>query len=528
MIEFKKVELPFTTDLIAAKFDNVLELLHPNAFVYGGVVRDIAAGMELEGDLDIVATGQDYDYCMAKIGNSSKWRSVHNSHETLDKKMKYSSETMDYNYNRSIRRVSTFETFGNRKVELVKAEIKLAERSLTAALEVIKTVDIVCCGMAMDIYGNTYEIVKGAHQDCLDRLLKLHNLNPDSDIENLKSRIKKLEKRGWTSKINLDKANKMLAKIRTAAQKEFSERTSRKRLVKKSMTVNIHHEKSYIQLVAENVNTKGAAFTTDGLRDVIHMVLESRKSKVRYSLKEISAHRVIIEIGPVLTNKENKEGVERTASALREKIHEYFDKCVGQEGFIASFSAGGGTSGRTQKQKEVLKSRYETKAMMDAARLITAELSEEIPHQSVGNMPRTRVEVLRQNIEDTPQPNEEQDEDVSESTLPPELRSNQACTGYLETHKDRVVNTITRKVRDENITTTGAPKNPHIWAKTAATKRIPKEEDQLVEVKGNDRLRGRSHYKMPRNLYDMPIDATRFYKEPAKSKEVTKKKEHDY
>ena len=217
MIEFKKVTLPFATDIIAEKFDNILELIHPNAFVYGGVLRDIAAGLPLEGDLDIVASGKDYDFCISRIGNSSKWRRCDTQIGGLIRKIKQP----DYKTNEAIKNVIAFETLGERKVELVRAKIPFTKSYITAALKVVKTVDIRCCGIAMDIYGTAFEIVEGAYQDCLDRILRLNKLNSGVNIENLKNRIAKLEKRGWTSRINIDKTSKMLKKIELAAKKEY-------------------------------------------------------------------------------------------------------------------------------------------------------------------------------------------------------------------------------------------------------------------------------------------------------------------
>jgi hypothetical protein len=253
MLEFKKIDLPFATDMIAEKFDDILELISPNAFVYGGALRDIVAGLTLEGDLDIVAAGKDYDLCIMNIGNSGKWRSKHKSVNTIIKNIRQPT----YASNKAINRVSTFETFGNRQVEIIEAKVPFPENYITAALEVIKTVDIRCCGIAMDRYGNVYEMLKGARQDCLDRVLKLNNLNSNSNIENLKNRIAKLEKRGWISRINIKRASKTLNKIKEVAHKEYLERMS-----KMKIDINEHgprilasNKGDYLLITIEGINT---------------------------------------------------------------------------------------------------------------------------------------------------------------------------------------------------------------------------------------------------------------------------------
>ena len=317
MIEFKKIDLPFASDLIAEKFDNILELLHPNALAYGGAIRDITAGLSLKGDLDIVAAGADYDYCISKVSNSGKWREV-NTVSAIVRKIKGS----DYSSNKAIKKVSTFETFGNKRVELIKAVTQLDKHNLTATLEVIKTVDITCCGVAMDIYGNAYEILEGARQDCLDRVLKLNSLNSDSNIENLKNRIIKLEKRGWTSRINLDKATKMLDKIKKARKKELAGKISERKRIPYAETISLYNEGSHIRVVLENVNT--GMLSSNKMTDIAKKVFDSYKIKVGIKFKQHNFSSLAIEVGPIGIDTMN---MEKAATMFKEELHLYIQNC---------------------------------------------------------------------------------------------------------------------------------------------------------------------------------------------------------
>ena len=317
MIEFKKIDLPFASDLIAEKFDNILELLHPNALAYGGAIRDITAGLSLKGDLDIVAAGADYDYCISKVSNSGKWRKV-NTVSAIVRKIKGS----DYSSNKAIKKVSTFETFGNKRVELIKAVTQLDKHNLTATLEVIKTVDITCCGVAMDIYGNAYEILEGARQDCLDRVLKLNSLNSDSNIENLKNRIIKLEKRGWTSRINLDKATKMLDKIKKARKKELAGKISERKRIPYAETISLYNEGSHIRVVLENVNT--GMLSSNKMTDIAKKVFDSYKIKVGIKFKQHNFSSLTIEVGPIGIDTMN---MEKAATMFKEELHLYIQNC---------------------------------------------------------------------------------------------------------------------------------------------------------------------------------------------------------
>jgi len=73
----------------------------------------------------------------------------------------------------------------------------------------------------MDVYGNAYEILEGANQDCLDRVLNLNNINANSEIKDLTSKVKNLVNKGWVSNINIKRAAKTLEKLKEAERKTF-------------------------------------------------------------------------------------------------------------------------------------------------------------------------------------------------------------------------------------------------------------------------------------------------------------------
>jgi len=368
MIEFKKIDLPFAIDIIAEKFDNILELAHPNTFVYGGALRDIIAGLPLEGDLDLVAAGRDYDSCILNISNSGKWRSRQTSIKELAIRFKESN----YEGNKAISGISAFETFGNRKVEVIQAKDQFPEYNLTSALEVVKAVDIRCCGIAMDIYGNAYEILKGARQDCLDRVLKLNKLNSNSNIENLKNRIAKLEKRGWVSKINVEKASKTLEKLKKAAEKEFLSKMSKMKVTTHNPRIRVFRKSDHVSMVLEGVD--GEMIDTSKISNIIKKITTAYDRRIAFQFKRYSS-RIVIEIGPA-RNVGDLEALYRYILREHKALSQIRSYLKGKSKSNHNYISKGGVIARKNESKfKGLKKTYSTDSTRDMWHNIDVEVA---------------------------------------------------------------------------------------------------------------------------------------------------------
>ncbi len=70
---FRKVDVKSAAEIIAERFDDALDLMHNDALVYGGAIRDIAAGLPILGDLDIASAGQIHNHTIGFFRMSSKW-----------------------------------------------------------------------------------------------------------------------------------------------------------------------------------------------------------------------------------------------------------------------------------------------------------------------------------------------------------------------------------------------------------------------------------------------------------------------
>ncbi|MEA3296181.1 MAG: hypothetical protein U9Q27_03535 [Patescibacteria group bacterium] len=221
-----KINIPNITELISEKFDGILNYMLPNMLIFGGALRDIIAGFGLHHDLDIVASFSEGKQFIHYLETSSKWieecvvtqykeqakimknkitnivspHSIINGMLDINKNFFYNKKFKFYNQNN----VRTFINSSGQKLQVVTEKPNLFDIENQSPISIVKTVDFICCGIIMDIEGNVYEIIEGARNDCLKRVLHI-NKNANIEFFDLNKRIKKLTNRGWKSEINLAK-----------------------------------------------------------------------------------------------------------------------------------------------------------------------------------------------------------------------------------------------------------------------------------------------------------------------------------
>ena len=255
----REIKIPYILELLAEKFDDATDLMCDSSLVYGGALRDILADLPIGGDLDIVSKGRDYTYMMQRFLESPKWTKegwtptrpspqgaktntnfgrnsfgdsfgarakspkpfAHSKKDYRNKGLKIGVKTKDA-YRRGgmkIEATVSFLTFDDAKVQLIKSKIP-APTNFESAIEAVKNVDIVCCGIAMDRDGRIFEVVEGAQEDCVGRILRLNKIVKNVNIANLERRITKLTKRGWVSKINIKRLRQQQKKAEKARKEE--------------------------------------------------------------------------------------------------------------------------------------------------------------------------------------------------------------------------------------------------------------------------------------------------------------------
>lgn len=240
-----KINVPNAIELISETFDGVLDYMSSEMLVFGGALRDIIAGFGLHYDLDIATSQPEGERFVHCLETSSKWieecvvtqykerdkitkndtldiilpHSIGNGMLDLDKNISYITKPMNSNYNNGIQNVRTFINSSGRKLQIIMSKSDLFTLEETSPTFIVETVDFICCGIIMDMNGNVYEIIEGAKDDCIKKILRI-NKNANIEFDNLNKRIKKFVARGWKSEINLAKIKYKQARLRGNIEKK--------------------------------------------------------------------------------------------------------------------------------------------------------------------------------------------------------------------------------------------------------------------------------------------------------------------
>lgn len=199
--EYASFEYPWIIDTIQEKFDDALDILEESCILYGGAIRDAIADLPLKGDLDIAVPRSLAQAISNNFSNSVRWIS--------DNKLpSLSGSANPTTAKKVINNVYNYKNIDGRSVQLIIPQISAdTVQNIDAGIfDIVSNVDIVCCGLLSDLFGNVYEVVPGAIKDCEAHVLNFnYNIQvTKSSIKHLKERINKLEKRGWKNNINID------------------------------------------------------------------------------------------------------------------------------------------------------------------------------------------------------------------------------------------------------------------------------------------------------------------------------------
>jgi len=186
----KDIDIPYAIEIVSELYGDVIPLLDKHSLVYGGIIRDIIAGMfPLVGDLDIIASRRSYLPTVKRFKSCNK----------IDKQLNHTG-TKSYSELVSIGSVSNFKTRGGNSIQLIKATGKISD--------VLNTTDLVCCGVVMTNCGKVFEVVHGAEEACDRRILTL-NTNGKIRHKEVEERVNKLVKRGWKSEVDMSEVKKL-------------------------------------------------------------------------------------------------------------------------------------------------------------------------------------------------------------------------------------------------------------------------------------------------------------------------------
>lgn len=231
--EIKNTE--WVIELISEQFDDAMNMMTPNSVIYGGAVRDCLAGKDLEGDLDIAVSASECTSMINKFVRNPKWINISNK----DNELRYKgfdpvdilfTETPRKRLGPKVPQIMTFETLGNKTVQIIILPPTCNDPFQTVT-NMVKQVDIVCCGVILTNDNKVFEVVPNAYKDCKEHILRLNNVCYTKDIENFKQRIEKLSERGWINKIDIKKVIRTINRMRVVKRNQDI-----KRLPKKSNT----------------------------------------------------------------------------------------------------------------------------------------------------------------------------------------------------------------------------------------------------------------------------------------------------
>lgn len=313
-----KIDMPNVIELISETFDGVLDYMFPGMLVFGGALRDIIAGFGLHHDLDIAASHSEGKKFIQYLETSSKWveecvvdqykkqakimkdktsdivspHSMENGMLDLDRNLPCIIKPKFSNYG-NVQSVRTFINSSGRKLQIIIGKSNLFTLKEHPPVLIVKDVDFICCGIIMDIDGNVYEIIEGAKDDCIKKVLRI-NKNADIEFHNLNERIKKLTNRGWKSEINLAQIRQRQVRLKKIAKRKIDDVSIHEYTLLNGVTqIVVNTSKMQIFKCCNNSNTKTLELFRNILRNY-NLTKTVRNCGVSVSYND--HHHVVISI----------------------------------------------------------------------------------------------------------------------------------------------------------------------------------------------------------------------------------------
>ena len=208
-------------------FDGATSLMTLNAVMYGSTVTALVAGLPICGDLDIAVSKQEYMKICQNFASSVKWLQVNGKRipeRSTDHGRAFQVSTAHPTSSRSnpyseskhlpVSQTAAFESVNQSRVQIIESKIMTGDR-LEDSLEIVRKVDFTFCGIAVDNFGRMLEVIPHAYDDCLQRVIRIQNYQPQMDLERMKFRLHKYIERGWSLTMSIDQAVSNLNKAKT-------------------------------------------------------------------------------------------------------------------------------------------------------------------------------------------------------------------------------------------------------------------------------------------------------------------------
>jgi len=204
----KLIDAPWLLPCLEEKFDDTISMLTEDCLIYGGALRDILANQPIGGDLDIAVPHEHYPKLVQKFHDSARWVTKQASIPQLVPKG-YRRPSA-----RIIANVITFINLSGEEIQLIQANPSKEKTVMddnksynSGVINIIVNVDLRCSGIMMDVFGNVYEVIFGALQDCEKFVLNFNEKLNIKEVykQTIVGRIEKLMARGWKNNIDLNR-----------------------------------------------------------------------------------------------------------------------------------------------------------------------------------------------------------------------------------------------------------------------------------------------------------------------------------
>lgn len=200
---FRKIDFrPYIVDYLDAAFYGISSLLTPASLIFGGFLLSIIHQENQYENVDILISQPEYHNVKKKFEESHIWffdKCYEASNTKFSNAAGRTLPQEDDKKPKLLKMMNIFNSNLNKKCYLAMPRIYNENLQFLGSETVISGADLSCCGIASDFYGNIYEGVKNALNDCLNKKFRIM-ISPTEKhtIEKLEKRITKYIKRGYT------------------------------------------------------------------------------------------------------------------------------------------------------------------------------------------------------------------------------------------------------------------------------------------------------------------------------------------
>jgi hypothetical protein len=234
LVEINHVSILESVDEV---FDGISSMMTENAVLYGSTITALLTGLPIRGDLDVAASASEFMTLAQNIASSTKWIQVEGSsipekHGDSGRRLGGVRASAGNPYGDArhlpVNDVVAFTGVNDARIQVVKSRTMTGD-PLEDALQVVRKVDFVFCGLAVDKYGRVLEVIPGAYSDNSQRVIRILDYQHRLDPTRLRARFRKYLDRGYSLGVAIDTAMANLKKAKAeyearmmAKKKKFS------------------------------------------------------------------------------------------------------------------------------------------------------------------------------------------------------------------------------------------------------------------------------------------------------------------